>query len=356
MISKNSPISGELNEDLIEKGKSKKTERIILIVFAAIVLLLVGIRTFNAHRFHLEKRTRFMMDTYVTIYAVGPESATVPVINKALDRMQVIDKKFNHLNPESPIYAFNRKGVPISDKEIIDLVSIALDVARKSNGAFDITILPLAELWGFYGDDTPHIPQDNEIKKSLSFTGYDFLNVENGVLTKILKNVRIDLGGIAKGYAISEAVKVFRKAGIKSALIDAGGDVYALGKRGNKLWRVGIRDPRGEGLLGYLEVEDLAVVGSGDYERFFTADGKKYHHIFDPKTGYPAEGLSGITLLNPDPLMADAWNTALFVMGPEKALNMVEKIPDMETILVTTEGEVSYSSGLKDELKVFSDN
>jgi thiamine biosynthesis lipoprotein len=118
------------------------------------------------------------------------------------------------------------------------------------------------------------------------------------------------------------------------------------------MWKVGIRSPRGDDILGYLEVEDLAVMGSGDYERFFIEDGKRYHHIFDPKTGYPAQGLSAATLIHPDPMVADAWNTAIFVLGPENGLKWAEKISGMETVMVTTAGDIIYSNGLENALHV----
>ncbi len=319
---------------------------------AVVVIGLLAVRIYNSRRLHLEKQTRFMMDTYVTIYAVGPKKVTSRAIDLALDRMQEIEAKFNILNPKSPLYAFNHRGEPVSDQEILDVVRLALQVSHESGGAFDITISPLVELWGFYGDSY-HLPGEQEIKDCLSGVGYEYLTiVGNGRLEKSRDNIRIDLGGIAKGYSVSQAAKVLRAEGATSALIDAGGDVYALGKKGSKFWNVGIRSPRGEDLLGYVEVEDLAVMGSGDYERFFIKDGKRYHHIFDPKTGYPAEGLSGITVIYPDPIIADAWATALFVMGPGKGLETVEKIPGMETIMVTTSGEILYSSGLENGLKV----
>jgi thiamine biosynthesis lipoprotein len=320
-----------------------------------VVVLLVGaafaFRFYNLYRFHLEKQTRFMMDTYVTVYAIGPRRITAGAIDLALDRMQEVDVKFNSHNPKSPVYAFNHEGRPISDPEIVSVAAMALQIARESNGAFDITIAPLLELWGFYGD-APHLPQDQEIKACLRRIGFQYLLIKNQELQKTKDDVEIDLGGIAKGYAVGEAVKVLREKGVTSAVIDAGGDVYALGNRGGKPWKVGIKDPRGgEDLLGYLEVEDLAVMGSGDYERFFEKDGKRYHHIFDPKTGYPTEGLRGSTLIYPDPTAADAWNTAIFVLGPEKGLELAEKTPEMEVIMVTKSGEVLYTSGLRNALK-----
>ncbi len=327
----------------------------ILIRLSGIVILVftccVPVRVAIAREENLQKRIRFMMDTYVTIYAGGPEETASRAMDLAFDRMQEIDTKFNILNPKSPLYAFNHKGVPISDEEILNVVRVALEISQKSDGAFDITVCPLIKLWGFYGD-SPHLPREKQIKDCLRKIDYRYIVIRNGEVQTIKENTNIDLGAIAKGYAVSEAVKVLKEEGVTSALIDAGGDVYALGRKNSKMWKVGVRSPRGEDLLGYLEVEDLAVMGSGDYERFFMKDGKRYHHIFNPKTGYPAEGLSGVTVICPDIMMADAWATALFVVAPKKGLAIVEEIPGMETLMVTVSGEILYSSGLKNALKV----
>ena len=320
-----------------------------LFLMAAIFLVLLGYRYYNLYRFHLEKQTRFMMDTYVTIYAIGPKSVTVQAINSALNRMQEVDTKFNSQNSGNAIYAFNHQGIPITDKEILEVAHLALQIARDSDGAFDITVAPLIELWGFY-KKSPHLPMRKEISDCLSNVGYRYLILKDAKLEKSKKDVMIDLGGIAKGYAIREAVRALKKEGVTSALIDAGGDVFALGKKGREAWKVGIRNPRGNDILGYIEAEDLAVMGSGDYERFFIKNGMRYHHIFNPKTGYPAQGVSSTTLVHPDPMVADAWNTAIFVLGPDKGLKLAEKIAEMEVIMVTASGEVTYTSGLKNAL------
>lgn len=320
-----------------------------LILVAVLLAVPFAIRFYNLYQYHLEKQTRFMMDTYVTIYAVGPQRISSPAINLAMNRMQEIDVKFNALNPESPVYAFNHKGLPISDPEILGVVRSALQIARDSDGLFDITVAPLIETWGFYGD-SPQLPDEREIKTSLAKVDYRRLVLKDGRLEKERNDIHIDLGGIAKGYAINQAAKVLRDEGVTSALIDAGGDVYALGKKGREPWKVGLRNPRGNDLLGYLEVEDLAVMGSGDYERFFIKDGKRYHHIFNPKTGYPAEGVRSTTLIYEDPMAADAWNTAIFVLGPKDGLKRVDKIPGMEAVVVTSSGDVLYSSSLRNVL------
>ena len=325
--------------------------KIVFIIMVVVAAGLWGIRSYNARRFHVEKETRFMMDTYVTIYAPGPKKVTSRVINLAFDRMEQLDIKFNPLNPKSPIYAFNHQGTPITDQEILGLVQVALQVSKLSDGAFDITVASLLELWGFY-DRGYRIPEAQEIIDCLKNVGYQHLLLKDGKLEKDTEGVKIDLGGIAKGYIVSQAVEVLKSKGITSAVIDAGGDVYALGKKGKRLWRVGIRNPRENDIIGYLEVEDLSVFGSGDYERFFIKDGRRYHHIFNPKTGYPTEGVTSVTLIYPNPILAQPWTKIPFVMGPKKGLEMLEKIPGMEAVIITSSGEILYSTGLKHALKV----
>ncbi|MCG2702998.1 MAG: FAD:protein FMN transferase [Candidatus Omnitrophica bacterium] len=294
-----------------------------------------------------------MMDTYVTIYARGPEKLTSRAIQAALDRMGEVDKKFSIQNQNSPLYAFNYQDIPITDKEILYVVQKAMEISEATKGAFDITVSPLLELWGFY-EKSPKVPAEEDIKSCLKDIGYKFLVIKDGRLCKTNKNVRIDCGAIAKGYAIGQALQTLKNEGINSALIDAGGDVYALGKKGNTLWKVGIRNPQNDDMLGYLEVEDMAVVGSGDYERYFMENGKRYHHIFDPKTGYPTEDLSGITVIHPDPMLADAWATALFVLGHEKGLKIAEQLPKINVVMITSANEILYSSQLKKMLTIIS--
>jgi thiamine biosynthesis lipoprotein len=334
----------------LKKPRFRKL-KLALILIAVLLGASLAVRYYNLYRYHLEKQTRFMMDTYVTVFAVGPKKTTSRAVDLALDRMQEIDTKFNSLNPKSQVYAFNHRNEPISDQEIVEVVRVALEIAQATGGAFDITVAPLVELWGFYGA-SPHIPQEQEIKACLTRIGYQYLTLVNSRVEKTKVDVNIDLGGIAKGYAVSQAAKVLKEEGVGSALIDAGGDVYALGKKGSGLWKVGIKNPRGDDLLGYVEVENLAVMGAGDYERFFEKDGRRYHHIFNPKTGYPTEGVIATTLIHADPVLANAWSKPIFVLGPERGMQLVESIPGMEVLVVKSSGEVLYSSGLRDALRL----
>ncbi|MHB9155394.1 MAG: FAD:protein FMN transferase [Endomicrobiales bacterium] len=307
---------------------------------------LLGIRLHNQWKYHTEKQTRFMMDTYVTIEAGGPARTARKAVSAALDRMEEINVKMNPHNPESLLYAFNHKGTPLDDPEIVALVEQGLEVSRVSDGAFDMTLLPLTELWGF-NTPSPRLPADNDIKKALARTGYQYLVVRDGKVQKLRPCITLDFGGIGKGYAVGEALKVLKKEGITSAVINAGGNVYALGKRGgDRVWKVGIKDPRTDGVMGYLELQDLCIACSGDYERFFIQDGKRYHHVFDRHTGYPAQGgLTSASIIYSDCALTDAWTKVLFVLGPEKGLALVKQVPGMEAIMVTPSGEILSTYG-----------
>ena len=294
---------------------------------------------------YLEQQCRVLMTTYVTVYAYGKKPAVSVAIDKAFKRMQEVTDKFNAHNAGSPLYAFNNKGIPIEDAEVLKVIKTSLDISRLSEGAFDITVYPLVKLWGFYEDKTDRVPSGDEINQALKKVGYKHLIFTGKELRKDRDDLFIDLGGIAKGYVVGQGIEELKKSGIKSAIIQAGGDIFVLGSKGGKPWKIGIRHPRKEeGLLGYVEVEDMAVMSSGDYERFFVKGNKRYNHIINPKTGYPAAGAIGVTVIYPDPSIADAWGPTLAIMGPA-GLNLVEKIPGMEAIMVTENGKIQRTRG-----------
>lgn len=314
-------------------------------IFSLIVLICLGlwsIRQVNLPIFRAEKETRLMMGTYVTVIVLAPKEIAAKAINLAFIRMYEIDVKFNPINPQSPVYAFNTASEPISDLEIIGLVNRALEISKESAGAFDITVAPLSELWGFYAKSL-RVPSVDEIKECLRNVGYQHLFFINGKLNKDNPAVKIDFGGIAKGYALAEAVRVLKDNGVTSALIDLGGDVYALGRKGAKPWKIGIKNPRAKGILGYIEVKDQAVSSSGDYERFFVENGKRYHHIFNPATGYPTQGVAGVTLIHFDPVLAQAWAKIPFVLGPQEGIKALNRIKNLQAVIITTSGEIIYS-------------
>lgn len=316
-------------------------------VFTAVLLLVIAwafvIRTARRAKRPVRKRTQLLMRTECTIQVPG--SAVVDAaIDKAFARMAEINVAFNPRNPESPLYTFYRDGAPVSDPDILAVVRTALEIGVASDGAFDITVFPLVQTWGF-DSDSPRRPDKAKLKDAVRRVGPDCLTLENGEMRRLADGVGVDLGGIAKGYAVAEAARVLREEGITSALIDAGGDLYAMGNHYGKPWKIGIRDPKGPGLIETLDLVDSAVATSGDYERFFEEDGRKYHHILNPKTGLPAQGLSSVTIVGNDPVLADGYATAVLAMGTEKGMRLIEKTPGIEGLLITGEGNVLRSSG-----------
>ncbi len=316
--------------------------KVFIIPVVIVFILVVALVHANQKTDALQSRTRFLMDTYCTIQIPGGIEV-LNIIDTAFDRMAEVQRTFDSLDPKSPIHAFNDDNVTITDSEIVALIKTALDVGDESGGAFDITVFPLLDLWGFFGE-TPAVPDREKIDELLKSVDYRHLAITAGTLVKGDAHVKIDLGGIAKGYAIGEAVAVLKKAGITSALVDAGGDIYALGTNKGKPWKIGIRNPRGEGTVGVLELTDCAVVTSGDYERYFEKDGKRYHHILDPKTGYSAEGITSVTVVTNNPVLADAWSTALFVMGKEKGRELMERNKSLKVLMITQDGEFISSN------------
>jgi FAD:protein FMN transferase len=293
----------------------------------------------------VRKQTRLMMDTYVTVSAFGPGPKAKAGLDSAFARLEQISHKFNHLDSTSPIYAFNEHNVPITDPEVIHVLKAAQRISALSGGAFDITVEPLVRLWGFY-DGYPALPQQRQIDSCLKFVGYENLIVDSDRVTKRKSETRIDLGGIAKGFGLAEAARVLRQSGVDSALIDLGGDVYAIGRKGHEQWKVGIRNPRGDGVVGVVALHNLAAVTSGDYERFFFGpDSVRYCHILNPHTGWPARGFCSTTVLMRDPLLAQGFSKVLFILGPE-ALELADSTDHFEALLITDSMKVITSEGL----------
>ncbi len=225
--------------------------------------------------------------------------------------------------------------------------------ARLTGGAFDITIGPIMDNWGF-GKGIQYVPADEEISRALSLVDYRKVEADPGKGTVFLPEpgMSLDLGGVAKGYAMDEAVKALREAGMKHALINAGGCVYALGTRPDgEPWRVGIQDPRSNGdIVAILSLKDSAAVTSGDYQRYFEQEGVRYHHIIDPSTGKQARDLIQTTVVAESATDADILSTALFVLGPRRGMSFVEDLPGTGAVLIGPDKLVSVTAGLIDQL------
>ncbi|MBX4259248.1 FAD:protein FMN transferase [Clostridium estertheticum] len=307
----------------------------------------------------VEKET-YMMGTIMNfkIYGKNAETATALV----LKRISNIESKMSVNIKTSEISKLNAKAGISGQKLSEDTYSViekSVQYSKLTGGALDATIEPIVGLWGI-GTDKERLPSKTEISDKLKLVNYKDIVLDKKNSTVKLKrtNQAIDLGAIAKGYTADEVKKVLLNNKISSAIINLGGNVYAIGKNPNgKDWNVGIQNPlstRGE-YLGTISVTDKSIVTSGNYERFFIKDGIRYHHIFDPKTGYPAkQSLISTTIVSDKSIDGDALSTSTYIMGLDKGLKLVESIKGVEAIFVTKDKKVYVTPGLKDNFKLTS--
>lgn len=293
------------------------------------------------------ERSLFKMDTYMTLTAYGRGA------NKALDECEAelsrLEKLFSATLPDSDaarIRASAGGDVEVS-ADTAAMLETALDVSAQSGGAFDVTIYPLVDAWGFL-TEAPHVPDSAEIADALARVDYRRL-VLSGRSVRVEPDMGVDFGGVAKGYASDRLIRIFRARGVKSAIVSLGGNVYALGARPDGgAWRIGVQDPlNASGMLGVLLATDTAVITSGAYQRNFTENGKQYHHILDPVTGYPANsGLASVTIVTENGARADALSTALFVLGETDAVSLWRADGTFGMVLVTSDRRVLVTDGL----------
>ena len=296
-------------------------------------------------------RELFAMDTVMMITAYGDEAQEAA--DAAEEEIRRLDALFSVGEADSDIALLNANGQVLAEADTVALMERSLEVSDETGGAFDITIYPLMEAWGFTTQNY-RIPEQKTIDSLLEHVDADGVNVDekSGLLT-LAEGTRIDLGGIAKGYTSSRIMEIFAKYDVVSGMVSLGGNVQVYRtKPDGSPWKVGIEnpDPNAADYIGTLAVSDAAVITSGGYERYFEQDGKVYHHILDPKTGYPAQsGLTSVTIVSPDGTLADGLSTALFVMGKETALSYWRAHADtFDCILVEEDGTITVSGGIAD--------
>jgi thiamine biosynthesis lipoprotein len=250
------------------------------------------------------------------------------------------------------------RAVPVGE-ETREVLHIARQVSEQTGGTFDVTFAALSGLWKFdYQDKDGTVPDRQEIEKRLPLVNYRDLVVDDGAGTALLKRggMRVNLGGIGKGYAVDRGVDIMRRSGLRDFMIQAGGDMYVAGKRGDRTWRLGIRDPRGpaDRIFASLDLTDATFSTSGDYERFFMKNGRRYHHIIDLRAGEPATGCRSVTLVTERAVIADALAKGVFVLGPDEGMALIERTPGVQGVIVSAKNEVSISSGLRGRLTVLA--
>lgn len=287
----------------------------------------------------------FAMDTYMTITCYGTQCEEA--LQAAQDEITRLDNLLSVGIDGSEINAINSAGTGTMSDDTSVMVNEAIELYNRTGGAFDITVYPLMQLWGFTSGDFA-VPDADTLASVLAKCGIDKLTVSDGSIT-LADGQGVDLGGIAKGYTSGRLMDIFAQYDLVSAVVSLGGNVQCYGtKPDGSLWRCGIQDPRNaddsSALLGVVSVADKAVITSGAYERYFVdeATGETYHHILDPKTGYPANnGLISVTVVSANGMLADGLSTSCYVMGLEKSIDYWRTYgDDFDIILMDENGEV----------------
>ncbi len=318
--------------------------------------LFVSTRTNNRGNIRV-KDTELLMGTIVEIEADGKDMWEIKkAIDNAFSEMRRLEAIMSSYRKDSEVSLIERDApewVRVSP-ELLELLEDSLKISRLTNGAFDITVGVMGRVWNF----TPgreKVPDKKSIEQLLPLIDYRDIEIDKKASSVRLKKkgMEITLGGIAKGYIVDRAMDVLESYGIDTALINAGGDIKVIDRDGEKPWHIGVQHPRKKGsIIARLTISNGSVATSGDYERYFIKDGRRYHHILDPRTGMPAEGLEGVTIVAPDSYYSDAIATAVFVLGKQRGKELIESLKDVEGIIIDNNGGIWISPDLKNKVEL----
>ena len=334
----------------------KSVERRHFLVIVGVFMAL-GLATILGYYFlyvpHLQasesrtQTTMILMDTLVDVRVDGRNSSEL--VKQAFTIMEDLEQTLSRFVETSEVAKINQQAgewVKVSPTTL-ELIELGIKIGEVSHGAFDITIGAVLDLWGF-GSGLYHVPTEEELAEALATVDYTQVEVNHNTSeVRIPQGTILDLGGIAKGFVVDSGISLLRKGKVQRSIINAGGDISVIGRRPDgQPWRVGVQDPDlPSDIRWILPLDNNSVVTSGDYQRFFTKDGQRYHHILDPKTGYPARGLRSVTIVGENGATSDALSTAVFVLGWEKGRALVESLDNVEAILVS-DTDVWISPGL----------
>lgn len=317
-------------------------------IVLSIVLFLIGffIARNSSDEIKTIKRTQILFGTVVEIQVRDADDKKAEdAISKAFAEMKRIEDLFTTFDNKSPVSRINNSADTIInvESEIYNLIVLCDSITKLSNGCFDVSLNNIIRVWGFDSDNR-HIPEASVIDSALKLSGWKDVKLfgENKIFKQ--RKVELNFGAIAKGYAVDKAINILRKSEIKQALVNAGGEVSVIGNN----WIVGIQHPDEiNSIIKRIKLNGYTVATSGDYEQYFEVDGVRYHHILDPETGYPSKGLQSVTIINKSNAFADALATAVFVMGEEKGMKLIESLDDTEVMIIDERGRISYSTGFE---------
>lgn len=315
---------------------------LILLIFAGIIW---GNYTDNNKP---AEKIGYALDTQIRI-VVYDKGANSDILNKAYDEILRLEKVLSNFNESSETYILNKNKELIVSDELKSIILSGIEITNKTGNNYDLTIYPLSELWD-YKNKT--VPDKYKIQEAKNLVGIENVLISDCKVT-LLNNSKIDVSSLAKGYIADKVIELLKNNGIKNALIDAGGNIKVTGSpnKKNDSFKIGIKDPgkKEAESLGYLNLKDKSIVTSGIYERNFTYEDKTYHHIIDPWTGYPSESdVVSASVICENSMIADAYATAIVVMGADKGLKLIQENKDLECIIVKKDNTVLISDGIKD--------
>jgi len=335
--------------------------KIITIIF---MFILTGCST--TPEYQNKKESHFLIGTIVTLNLYHEDEQVLnQTMAEIVEHVKASEQIFSRRIETSELYQLNNSKLTESkvSEDLYYLIKQSLYYNTFSSGYFDVTMLPVIELWGI-DTDNPKLPAPDDIISALTHVGSEGIHLSSDkdtpyMITYDTPGIQIDLGGIAKGYITDEIVKILIKNDIPFGIIDLGGNLYVHGKKnGSEDWTLGIRDPEGSAtdLLGKVTLNNKSLVTSGGYERFFEFNGSRYHHILDPFTGYPVEsGLKSVSIISDSSIDCDALSTAIFAMGLTDGLAAINALENTECIIVTNENKVYLSEGLTSNFSLISD-
>lgn len=296
------------------------------------------------------KEEQAIMGTSVSVelWDINPAHAQ-HCIQQVMNFMRHVDEEMSPFKPESELSLLNREAAkhPVKvSPELFDVIKTSLHFSQLSNGVFDVTFSSVGYRYDYRNGVHP---SEAQIHKDLDKIDYHLLQLDEKNLTIHYgkPGVRVDLGGIAKGWAVDRSIEKLQACGIQQAIVSAGGDSRIIGDRQGRPWMIGIKDPRNPTSSAVvIPLSDTAISTSGDYERYFIERGKRYHHILNPRTGKPADACRSVSILAPTATMTDGLTKPVFILGPKKGLELIEKIPGVDAIIIDKDGKLFYSTGL----------
>lgn len=333
----------------------KKTSTFLLFNILIVVCLFCGCfaaEKGNTAQTAVTERSLFAMDTYMNLRAYGEQAETALI--QSCEKITELEELFSVTKEGSDIWRINQAEGNVTEvgEDTASILRTAIAIGDETQGALDITLYPVLKEWGFTTEKY-RIPTEEELQSLLEYVDYKQIELEENQV-RIPKGTEIDFGALAKGYTSDRIIEILKENGVESALINLGGNVHTLGtKPDGSLWKIGIRNPFETGEMCILSAADQAVITSGNYERYFTGeDGKEYWHILDAADGYPADnGLVSVTIIGEEGVRCDALSTALFVAGLEHAADYWRDKQDFDMILVTEDGKLYITEGIKENLK-----